>query len=79
MDEREQEIRKLVYEVLEIPEVEDINETEELQKLGLDSLNCIELIVRLETAFHMEVPDDRLGLEYVDTMEHICELVEDCL
>ncbi len=79
MDEREQEIRKLVYEVLEIPEVEDINETEELQKLGLDSLNCIELIVRLETAFHMEVPDDRLGLEYVDTMEHICELVEECL
>ena len=77
MDGLEQEVRLLVCEALELPSIDDVAGSDDLQQSGMDSLNCIALIVGIEEHFGLEVSDEQLGLQYVDTIDHICELIKE--
>lgn len=79
MDMIESEVRKLVCEALEKPDIDDVANSDDLQELGMDSLNCIALIVGIEDCFDIEIPDGQLGIEYVNNINTICELVKDYL
>ena len=39
--------------------------------IGLDSISFIELIVEIESAFDVEIPDEYLTAEHFDTLEKI--------
>ncbi len=71
----EKEVRKLLCEALERPDIEDIGNLDDLREAGMDSLNCIALIVGIEEAFHIEIADEQLGLEYVGNIDSICRLI----
>lgn len=76
MDDLEQEVRYLVCEALELSTMDDVAVSDDLQELGMDSLNCIALIVGIEEHFGIEVSDEQLGLQYVNTLDNICELIK---
>lgn len=75
----ENEIRKLVFETLKWPETVQVADCDNLRELGMDSLNCIELIVKIENNFDIEISDEQLGIEYVSTIGDVCQLVESYL
>ena len=73
----EKEIREILCEVLEYPECEALDIRADLAPHGLDSLNCMNLVITLEEAFDVEIPEDKLGMRFVQTIEEICKLVEE--
>lgn len=75
MEGAEEAVRELLYEVVEELEAE-IAVFDNLQEFGLDSLNFIELIVKIEEAFQVEIPDEYLDIQYADSIEHICAMLD---
>lgn len=73
----EKEIRRILAEVLELPDTGRIDAAEDLLSQGLDSLNCMDLIVSLEEAFDIEVPEEKLGLRHVRSIAEISQLVSE--
>lgn len=58
MEKIEQEIKSITHQMFGIKE-EQINRESRLKEdLGLDSLDCIELVLELEIQFDMSIPDE---------------------
>ena len=75
----EKQVRTIYHQELYAREPMKIRKKDDLEHIGMDSLNCIELIVKLEDVFHIQVPDAQLSLSYVRSIQAICNLVEQCL
>lgn len=73
----EKDVRCALCETLESADVSDIPVCEDLIKHGMDSLNCMSLVVLLEERLGVCIPDDRLGLAYVRNIGMICTLLCD--
>lgn len=60
MDEAKafEEIKKVVAEQLGVAETEITREASFVDDLGADSLDTVELVMALEEAFGMEIPDE---------------------
>ena len=59
MNDIEQRVKKVVAEQLSINEADIKNESAFIEDLGADSLDTVELVVALEDAFKVEIPDDQ--------------------
>lgn len=75
----EAKIRELIGSVLGFCEIENIASTEDLSAIGLDSLNCMEIIVALEDELNIEIPEDKLGIHFMHSIYDICNLVSEIL
>lgn len=79
MDVIEEKVRNLLSGILPFnKEAEKIAPTDDLQLYGMDSLNSIQLIVKLEDCFKIQIPEERLNLSFVKNIEYICNLVVEC-
>ena len=60
MDEQKifEEVKKVVVEQLGVSESEVTREASFVDDLGADSLDTVELVMALEEAFGMEIPDE---------------------
>lgn len=59
MDGLEQKVKKIIAEQLG-KDVEDIkNEASFIEDLGADSLDTVELVMALEDAFKVQIPDEQ--------------------
>ena len=59
MDDLEQKVKKIIAEQLR-KDVEDIkNEASFIEDLGADSLDTVELVMALEDAFKVQIPDEQ--------------------
>ena len=59
MDDLEQKVKKSIAEQLG-KDVEDIkNEASFIEDLGADSLDTVELVMALEDAFKVQIPDEQ--------------------
>ena len=59
MDDLEQKVKKIIAEQLG-KDVEDIkNEASFIEDLGADSLDTIEIVMALEDAFKVQIPDEQ--------------------
>jgi len=60
MDEQKifEEVKKVVVEQLGVSESEITREASFVDDLGADSLDTVELVMALEEAFGMEIPDE---------------------
>lgn len=59
MDDLEQKVKKIIAEQLG-KDVEDIkNEASFIEDLGADSLDTVELVMALEDAFKIQIPDEQ--------------------
>lgn len=59
MNDIEQRVKKVVAEQLSINEADIKNESAFIEDLGADSLDTVELVMALEDAFKVEIPDDQ--------------------
>lgn len=72
--ERE-EIKRKIIELVETKGDENAQITDDkpLKELGLDSLDCIELMIDVEREFDVEIPDEKS--ENVRTIEDVVNIV----
>ena len=59
MNDIEQRVKKVIAEQLSINEADIKNESAFIEDLGADSLDTVELVMALEDAFKIEIPDDQ--------------------
>ena len=59
MNDIEQRVKKVVAEQLSINEADIKNESAFIEDLGADSLDTVALVMALEDAFKVEIPDDQ--------------------
>ncbi len=59
MNDIEQRVKKVIAEQLNINEADIKNESAFIEDLGADSLDTVELVMALEDAFKVEIPDDQ--------------------
>ena len=57
MDELEQKVKKIIAEQLGKNELDIKNEASFIEDLGADSLDTVELVMALEDAFKVQIPD----------------------
>lgn len=73
----EEEIRRILSDILSLPaeKIMQVSQRDDLQYVGMDSLNCILLIVTVEERFGIQIPEDKIGMKYVRNIYDICQLV----
>ena len=59
MNDIEQRVKKVIAEQLSINEADIKNDSAFIVDLGADSLDTVELVMALEDAFKIEIPDDQ--------------------
>lgn len=74
--ELETTVRRLLGETVGPHDWMSVSAKEDLRRYGMNSLNCIRLVVALEEALNIEVPPQRLGIRFVSTIDDICELIQ---
>ena len=72
MNDIEQRVKKVIAEQLSINEADIKNESAFIEDLGADSLDTVELVMALEDAFKIEIPDDQQ--EKLRTVQQACHL-----
>ena len=75
MDNIEQQVKKVVAEQLSINEADIKNESSFIGDLGADSLDTVELVMALEDAFGIEIPDDQQ--EKIQTVQQAIDFIKD--
>ena len=72
-----EQICKLINENLELDvDAADIGADDNLMSLGMDSISFIKLIVAIEREFDIEVDDEYLLIDRLDTKSKLNELLE---
>ncbi|PFX72055.1 MULTISPECIES: acyl carrier protein [Bacillus] len=69
-----EDITKMVVETLNLAEAPQL--TDDLKTLGMDSLNTVSLIIKLEGCFNFEFDDHELHPKNFSTILNIIQLVE---
>lgn len=59
MEDLEQKVKQIIAEQLGKNEVDIKNEASFIEDLGADSLDTVELVMALEDAFKIEIPDEQ--------------------
>lgn len=74
----EKKIRDFISEVVELEQgvIDSIDLDTDLVEYGLDSINAIELIVRLEEEFEIEVDDDDLLIDNINTLNKLISIIK---
>ncbi len=62
---------------IENEEITEENLDENLSELGMDSITFIKIIVSLEEEFECEIPDSKLLLREMDTVNKILGILKD--
>ncbi len=75
----ENEIRKIVGEVLDVEEVQTVDIKQDLEKFGLDSVNYVKLIIALEDHYDILIPDEYLELTNIRSIYDICKLIAEVM
>ncbi len=71
------EVKEVIVESLELEmDPEDIEDEESLFGVGLDSISTIELIVGIEETFGVEVDDEDVSEELVESVKSIVLYLE---
>ena len=74
MENVEQRIKKIVAEQLGVNEGDVKNESSFVDDLGADSLDRVELVMALEEAFDLEIPDEEA--EKIRTVQDAIDYIE---
>ncbi|MER3413997.1 MAG: acyl carrier protein [Armatimonadota bacterium] len=76
MDRNEifEKVKKAVVEQLDVREEEITEESTFVQDLGADSLEVVEIVMALEEAFNIEIPDDEV--DQIKTVGDAVQFIE---
>jgi acyl carrier protein len=71
----EKEVKSIVLNIFKNTTASELSLDTDLNDIGLDSLNAIQLIVQLEETFDITIDDDELLYDNYDTVSKIIEIV----
>lgn len=71
----EEKVKKIVAEKLSVEPEEVIPEASFVDDLGADSLDLVELIMAMEEAFDIEIPDEEA--EKIQTVQDALDYIKD--
>ena len=74
MENIEQRVKKIVAEQLGVNEADVKNESSFVNDLGADSLDTVELVMRFEEEFNIEIPDE--DAEKITSVRDAIEYIE---
>ena len=60
-------------------DLRDLTQINIFDDLSFDSLEFVQLIIDLEQAFDIEIPDEYLLMDSLSTVEKICQVVNEIL
>lgn len=73
----EEQLRNIIVSCCDSIDVKQINDdTDLVQDFEFDSINIIQLVVKLETEFDIEIGDDDLILEKLSLYKGLVEIIE---
>ena len=75
MSDIEARVKKIIAEQLGVPEADVSNEKAFVADLGADSLDTVELVMALEEAFDIEIPDE--AAEGIATVGDAVKYIQD--
>ena len=75
MNEIEEKVKAIIVDKLGVDESEVVAEANFTQDLGADSLDTVELIMELEKAFGIQIPDD--AAEKIATVGDAIKFIEE--
>ena len=75
MSDIEARVKKIIAEQLGVPESDVPNEKAFVADLGADSLDTVELVMALEEAFDIEIPDE--AAEGIATVGDAVKYIQD--
>ncbi len=70
----EDRIREIIVDQLGVPSEEVVPEASFIDDLGADSLDIVELVMAIEEAFNLEIPDD--DAEKIQTIQDAISYVD---
>jgi len=74
MAEIEAKVKKIISEQLGVPEADVKPESSFVNDLGADSLDTVELVMALEEAFGVEIPDE--DAEKIATVQNAIDYIK---
>ena len=74
MAEIEAKVKKIISEQLGVPEADVKLESSFVNDLGADSLDTVELVMALEEAFSVEIPDE--DAEKIATVQNAIDYIK---
>ena len=72
IDEVKAQLKAKIASMTEL-KIEEIDEQAHLAELGIDSLQALELLVMLERAYRIEIP--QAALKYFTSVNNVAELI----
>ena len=75
MDTTQEIILSIINEHIEGHIIDNHHVDEELTNLGLDSITFIRIVVTLEEIFEIEVPDEKLLISEMNTVNKMIDIV----
>lgn len=75
MNDIEVRLKRVIRDILCDTNFENICSCKDLQECGLDSFNCIALIVAIEEEFSIHVPDHMLNVSFTNSIEDMCKTI----
>lgn len=74
MEDLEQKVKQIIAEQLGKNEADIKNEASFIEDLGADSLDTVELVMALEDAFKIEIPDEQQ--ENLHTVQQAIDFIQ---
>lgn len=69
-------IRRALADVLNIENISEISQQDNLENVGLDSINFVMLIVTLEDVLDIQISENKLEYKNFQTIEKILKVIE---
>ncbi|MDA2068149.1 acyl carrier protein [Bacillus cereus] len=66
----------MIKEVLELETIPDIKTDNLLEEFHIDSIGALELLVRIEQEFHIEIPDEELSINLINSLHNLTNYIE---
>lgn len=72
----ELQLAQMIKEVLELETIPDIKTDNLLEEFHIDSIGALELLVRIEQEFHIEIPDEELSINLINSLHNLTNYIE---
>ncbi|MCR3754783.1 MAG: acyl carrier protein [Candidatus Westeberhardia cardiocondylae] len=70
----EENVKKIIVKQLDVKLEDVVNHASFVDDLGADSLDTVELVMALEEAFHIEIPDE--VAEKITTVQSVIDFIK---
>ncbi|PQQ35888.1 acyl carrier protein [Photorhabdus laumondii] len=72
----ELKLAQMLKEILELESVPEIKVDNLIEQFNMDSIAALELLVRIEQEFHIQIPDEELSVNLINSFHGLVVYIE---